>query len=227
MAHNNELPNQHFRKEWDRRVKTWLDQPARKTRRREARKAKAAAIAPRPVGLLRPTVRGQSARYNAKAKQGRGFTLAEIRAAGLTPAAATTIGIAVDHRRQNKSEQSLSVNKERLLKYLATVVIAKKKGKAPVVGVAPGGKAGGLVRAVARKQLPEQAGLQTVHAASAARQAAPAVQFVAVSDAMKGATAFRTLRQEWINMRLAGKRAKVAAEKAAAAEKAEAKKPEE
>lgn len=33
--HNNEVPNQHFKKKWQICVKTWFNQPARKVRRRE------------------------------------------------------------------------------------------------------------------------------------------------------------------------------------------------
>lgn len=51
------IPNQHFHKKWQRRVKTWLQQPVQKKIRREARKVKAAAMAPRPAsGPLRPLV---------------------------------------------------------------------------------------------------------------------------------------------------------------------------
>ncbi len=205
-------------------------------RRREARKAKAAAAAPRPVGLLRPTVRGQSARYNAKAKQGRGFSLAELRAAGLTPAAAATIGISVDHRRINKSEESLAANVARLTAYLKTVVVAKRKVKGadastvPTIGSDLGRKTG---KAVARVRGAPRAALiglarASAPAAAAPRQAAAGkVEFVAISAEMKKAQAYRTLRQEWINARLKGKRDKVKKEKAEAALKAADKKPEE
>ena len=56
VKHNNVVPNQHFKKQWQRRVKTWFNQPARKKRRRLARKAKAARMAPRPAQALRPVV---------------------------------------------------------------------------------------------------------------------------------------------------------------------------
>lgn len=32
--HNNEVPNQHFKKKWQFNVQTWFNQPARKVRRR-------------------------------------------------------------------------------------------------------------------------------------------------------------------------------------------------
>ena len=109
------------------RVKTWLDQPARKQRRREARKAKAAAIAPRPTGgALRPIVRCQTQRYSMKVRAGRGFTIEEIKAAGLSKAKAQSVGIAVDHRRRNKSEEGLAANVARVKLYLEKLVVAKK-----------------------------------------------------------------------------------------------------
>lgn len=109
------IPNAHFHKDWDKRVRTWFDQPAAKKRRREARKAKAARIAPRPTaGALRPVVRCQTIRYNTKVRAGRGFTLEELREAGVNPKTAPTIGIAVDHRRTNKSVESLQQNVARL-----------------------------------------------------------------------------------------------------------------
>jgi large subunit ribosomal protein L13e len=206
-------------------------------RRREARKSKAAAAAPRPVGLLRPTVRGQSARYNAKAKQGRGFSLAELKAAGLTPAAAGTIGIAVDHRRVNKSEESLAANKARLQAYLATVVVAKRKVKGadastvPTIGTstAKPGKAEARVRGAPRASLMENEKRASAPAPAAAHKkpaAAAPVEFVPVTAELKKAQAYRTLRQEWINMRLMGKRAKAKKEKEEAAAKAGEKKPD-
>jgi large subunit ribosomal protein L13e len=44
-----------------------------------------------------------------KVRAGRGFSLDEIRAAGLHPKYARTIGISVDHRRRNKSTEALQV----------------------------------------------------------------------------------------------------------------------
>jgi len=38
------------------------------------------AVAPRPIGSLRPIVRGQTIRYNQKLKLGRGFSLQELKA---------------------------------------------------------------------------------------------------------------------------------------------------
>ena len=81
---NQMVPNGHFHKDWDRYVKTWFNQPARKERRRRARVAKAAKIAPRPLKTLRPVVRCPTFKYNLKQRLGRGFTLDEVKAAGIS-----------------------------------------------------------------------------------------------------------------------------------------------
>ena len=64
MKHNNVLPNAHFKKDWDKRVKTWFDQAGQKRRRR----------------LLRPVVHCTTQKYNMKTRMGRGFTLKELKA---------------------------------------------------------------------------------------------------------------------------------------------------
>jgi large subunit ribosomal protein L13e len=77
---NNMIPNGHFHKDWQNYVKTWFNQPARKQRRRLARVAKAAKVAPRPVsGAVRPIVRCQTQRYNTKLRAGKGFSHDELR----------------------------------------------------------------------------------------------------------------------------------------------------
>jgi large subunit ribosomal protein L13e len=110
------------------RVKTWLDQPARKVRRRQARAAKAAAVAPRPVaGALRPVVRCQTVRYNMRVRAGRGFTPAEVKGAGIGRLQAQSLGVAIDHRRRNKSAESLNANVQRLKEYLSKLVVHPRK----------------------------------------------------------------------------------------------------
>jgi len=124
MKHNNVIPNQHFHKKWQLHVRTWFDQPARKARRHNKRLEKAKRVGPRPVkGPLRPIVRCQTARYNMKVRAGRGFSLDEIRAAGLHPKYARTIGIAVDHRRRNKTTDAFQVNVQRLKQYLGKLIL--------------------------------------------------------------------------------------------------------
>lgn len=54
-------------------------QPGSKSRRREARRAKAAAVAPRPVDKLRPVVRCPTIKHNRRVREGRGFTIEELK----------------------------------------------------------------------------------------------------------------------------------------------------
>lgn len=135
MKHNNQLPNAHFHKDWQSRVKTWFDQPGRKKSRRIARVAKAARIAPRPIdGLLRPAVRGQTIKYNTKLRAGRGFTLEELKEAGIRRKEALTIGVSVDHRRKNRSVESLETNVQRLKLYKSKLIVFPKKANKPKKG---------------------------------------------------------------------------------------------
>lgn len=77
---NNMIPNAHFHKYWQRHVRTWFNQPARKQRRRQNRVKKARALFPRPAsGPIRPIVRCPSIRYHTKLRAGRGFTLEEVK----------------------------------------------------------------------------------------------------------------------------------------------------
>eukprot|EP00444_Apocalathium_aciculiferum_P036361 CAMPEP_0183485722 /NCGR_PEP_ID=MMETSP0370-20130417/179573_1 /TAXON_ID=268820 /ORGANISM="Peridinium aciculiferum, Strain PAER-2" /LENGTH=273 /DNA_ID=CAMNT_0025679029 /DNA_START=75 /DNA_END=896 /DNA_ORIENTATION=+ len=125
-AGNHVIPNVHFRKvngmtkggHYRAMFRTWFDQAARKKRRSQNRKTKAAKMAPRPVaGLLRPVVHPPTQRYNMKLRLGKGFTLEELREAKISPKLAPTIGIAVDHRRRNKCAESLQANVNRLKLY--------------------------------------------------------------------------------------------------------------
>jgi len=131
---NNVLPGNHFRKDWQRHVKTWFDQPGRKVRRRNARKAKAATLGVRPITLLRPAVRGQTIRYNAKIRKGRGFSLGELKEAGVSRKAALGLGIVVDHRRRNLSVEGKSLNVERLKSYKERLVVFPRKAGKPKKG---------------------------------------------------------------------------------------------
>ena len=131
---NNVLPGNHFRKDWQRHVKTWFDQPGRKLRRRNARKAKVASLGVRPLTLLRPAVRGQTIRYNSKLRCGRGFSLGELKEAGISRKTALGLGIVVDHRRRNLSVEGKSLNVERLKSYKERLVVFPRKAGKPKKG---------------------------------------------------------------------------------------------
>ncbi|KAI0335174.1 60S ribosomal protein L13 [Cubamyces sp. BRFM 1775] len=151
FAHNNVLHANHFRKDWQSRVRTWFDQPGRKLRRRTARKEKAAKLGVRPLTLLRPAVRAQTIRYNRKIREGRGFTLAELKEAGIGKKEARGVGIVVDHRRRNLSEEGKALNVERLKAYKARLIVFPRNSKKPKKGDSTGED---LTAATTRSPLP-------------------------------------------------------------------------
>ena len=129
VKHNNILPNVHLRKHWQRNVRVWLNQAGRKQRRLQTRRAKATATSPRPLDKLRPSVRCQTIRYCHRPKLGRGFTLAEIKAVGLGVQFARSVGITIDHRRKNRSQEAFDTNKARLTNYLSKLVLYPRHEK--------------------------------------------------------------------------------------------------
>jgi len=126
----NAIPVNHLHKDWQRYIRCWFDQPMRKKRRARARLAKASRLYPKPVETLRPVVRCPTARYNTKTRLGRGFTLDELKAAGVHRLEARTIGISVDHRRKNRSVEAFQQNVQRLKTYKSKLILFPRGGKA-------------------------------------------------------------------------------------------------
>merc|ERR1712226_418784 len=156
-------------------------------RRRQNRVAKAAKVAPRPIGKLRPVVSCPTYKYNLKQRAGRGFTLEEIKAAGLSKKFARTIGIAVDHRRRNKSVESLQLNTQRLKEFKSKMILFPINAKKPRKG-----------DATAEEMSPK---------AVTKRPRA-----MAITADMQAFKAFQTIRQARAFKRLHGIRAKKAAD---------------
>ncbi|XP_058103883.1 large ribosomal subunit protein eL13z-like [Magnolia sinica] len=199
VKHNNVVPNGHFKKHWQNYVRTWFNQPARKARRRVARQKKAVKIFPRPTeGLLRPVVHCQTLKYNMKLRKGRGFSLEELKAAGIPKKLAPTIGIAVDHRRKNRSLEGLQVNVQRLKTHKAQLVVFPRRARKFKAGdstpeeLATATQVQGPYMPVVREK--------------------PSIEFVKVTDEMKSFNAYAKLRIEQTNKRHVGVRLKKAAE---------------
>jgi len=197
FAHNNVLHANHFRKDWQRRVRTWFSQPGRKVRRRNTRKTKATTLGVRPLTLLRPAVRGQTVRYNRKVREGRGFTLGELKEAGIGKKEARGVGIVVDHRRRNLSEEGKLVNVERLKAYRERLIVFPRK-----VGKAKKGdsSAEDLKAETSRLPIP----LPDVYPAEKPRK---------ITDEEREFKAFRTLRDQRASARHEGVRKARAAKK--------------
>jgi large subunit ribosomal protein L13e len=187
VKHNNVVPNIHCHKKFCEssrgplKVKLALNQASRKKSRRLARAKKAAAIAPAPLQKLRPVVHCQTQKYSAKTRMGKGFTLEEIKAAGLNRKYAQTIGIAVDHRRTNKSNESLELNVGRLKTYLSNLVVLKKGEDAGAVS-----QFKGTIQPIDHSK--------------------PALEMADVTDELKSFKAFTTMRLARQETKVAGYR---------------------
>ncbi len=117
-----------------------------------------------------------------------------MQAAKIPRLLAPTIGIAVDHRRQNLSEESLARNVERLKAYHARLVIFPKKGEK-----------GAVPKNVAA----------TIKAALPFEAVAPGISEIKRSDISKSdESAYTTLRKARSDARLVGVREKRAKDKA-------------
>jgi len=205
IKHNQQIPHNHFRKDWQRRVRVHFDQPGRKLRRRNARLSKAAAVAPRPVDKLRPIVRCPTIKYNRRVRAGRGFTLTELKEAGISRKLAPTIGISVDPRRQNLSQESLTVNVARLKEYRARLILFPRKLGQHKKGDASKEEVSGVKDSVSRLKH----GLPIVHADTAIKE----IKKSDLPEPVEGG-AYRKLRDARSEARNAGKREKRAKEKA-------------
>lgn len=131
--------------------------------------------------------------------------MGEVKAAGLGVAFARSIGIAVDHRRKNRCQESLDLNKNRLLAYVNKLVLYPRHEKTPVTKA----KRGIL------NDTPKEA--QNPHDKPQVNALPPLVRRVksiSTSDLakVKKDKVFRILRQEWANKRNNGKRLAKAAE---------------
>jgi len=228
VKHNNVLVNNHFRKRWADRVKTWFNQPARKAIRRRNRKVKAARVFPRPVsGNLRPVVHCPTQKYNMRVRSGRGFTIGELKTAGIAPCNAIGLGISIDKRRQDRSRETLNANVQRLKLYRSKQIIypirthnrhPKKKSKTPADKVASD-KPATAMDVDKKKKRPKLN-------PSVVQQSKPLPfhvqvekeEFATITPAMREASAWKSLRSARGKANKVGavaKKAKLAAEKAA------------
>merc|ERR1712117_705279 len=146
----------------------------------------------------RPVVHCPTYIYNVKVRAGKGFTLEELKAAGLSKNYAQTIGIAVDHRRRNKSVESLQLNAQRLKEYKSKLILFPINSKKPRKG----------------DSTPEELS-KAVQLAGDVMPVKPVVKRVramAVTEELTKFQAFQTIRQARSFKKWAGIRAKRAAD---------------
>eukprot|EP01101_Sappina_pedata_P011605 TRINITY_DN7823_c0_g1_i1.p2 TRINITY_DN7823_c0_g1~~TRINITY_DN7823_c0_g1_i1.p2 ORF type:complete len:211 (+),score=132.10 TRINITY_DN7823_c0_g1_i1:69-701(+) len=205
MKHNNQIANTHLHKDWERFVKTWFNQPAKKNARREYRAKKAARVFPRPAkGLLRPIVHCATIKYNRRKRIGRGFTLEELKTAGINRKEALGVGISVDFRRTNASKQSLNDNVQRLKAYKAKLVVFPRRRHHPKKGEATKEERKAIVQVKGTVIPPKKPSFKT--------------KFAKITEKhTKAKGAFYTLRTARVEKKMAGGRKRRAEKKAAAA----------
>ena len=214
VKHNNIIPNHHFHKAWaggsrlrgrQLKVRCGFNQAPKKHARRLARAAKAARVAPRPAaGLLRPIVRSTTRKYSGKLRAGKGFTLQELKDAGINRKQARTIGIAVDFRRTNLSAEGLLANVQRLQEYKSKLVVFPRKRGAKHVKNGDSSK----------EDCAAVAGADNTGALMPIEEPEEAVEFASVPKSSQ--TAYHQIRIARSDARLIGVREKRAKEKAAA-----------
>ena len=158
-----------------------------------------------------------------KVRYGRGFTLEEIKNAGLNAKYARTIGISVDYRRQNSGMETRDLNVKRLKAYLAKLILfpsktskklAKKmadtKDQKPRKLIVPDATAEKLNSAAAKEQVKEKT---VVPMQEPKLREKPQ----SITPEMKATKNFCKLRLEWTKAKYVGvrrKRAELAAREA-------------
>nr|XP_009758523.1 PREDICTED: 60S ribosomal protein L13-2-like [Nicotiana sylvestris] len=125
-----------------------------------------------------------------------------FQAAGVPKKLAPTIGIAVDHRRRNRSLEGLQTNIQRLKTYEAKLVILPRRAKKVKVNLK-------IIILCPAKEL---ATATRVHTCLLITREQLAVDLVKVPDEMKSFNAYGKLRIERTNARHIGARLKRAAE---------------
>ena len=191
VRHNNMLHNVHLKFHWADKVKTWFNQPGRKSRRRRLRLKKATLSAPNPTHKLRPIVRGQTNKYNTKIKLGKGFTEKELKEAGIRGLSyARSLGIAIDLRRKDTSKETLDLNAGRIKEYISRMILYPRNEKKP-------DKKPQVPEATADKLNSPEAKVQnTLKAVIELLKKEIGYSFAPITDEMKNKNVYQTQRKE-------------------------------
>lgn len=147
---------------------------------------------------LRPIVHGQTLKYNMKVRAGRGFSLEELKAAGIPKKFAPTIGISVDHRTKNCSLEGLQANVQMLKTYKTKLVIFRRRARKFKAGDS------------SAEELATATQVQGSY--SPIVQEKPTFELVNPNEEMKAFKAYARLRIERVNKKNNGARLKRAAE---------------
>ena len=211
MGFSKMLPNVHLNKDWQEKVKTFFNQPAKKLQRRKVRALKAKRLGVTPVNKLRPVVRGQTRRYNNKQKLGRGFTLDELKRAGVHGVNyARSLGIIVDRRRKDTNAEAQKVNVDRVKEYLNKMILYPRRKAA--------------TKPQKAEATPDQVKYAETQPQNTTKSVIPlpkqesAFSYSSVTQKMKDEIVYKTQRKEWkeesgFNRKLEAKKKKAANKK--------------
>ena len=138
-----------------------------------------------------------------KIRPGRGFTFAELKEAQINRKQARGIGIAVDHRRENRSEEQFKENVARLKLYKSKLVVFPRRNtKRLRAGDTPKDKRTGAAQVLTKQTLPIATPEQTVETRK-------------ITKEEKEAEVYKRVRKARVDLKLAGARQKRAADKLA------------
>merc|ERR1711933_187596 len=145
-------------------------------------------LAPLSQGLLRERCAQRYAprRFVTTPSLDSGFSFEELKEAGIPIKVAPTIGIAVDHRRKNKSLESLQDNVKRLKEYKSKLVLFPKKAGKPKKGDSTRDECATATQLGGADVMPLTA-------------EKPELEMVTVTDEMKSFGAYAKLRVERAN----------------------------
>lgn len=190
MGFSQLLPNVHLNKDWQEKVKTYFNQPAKKLKRRRLRREKLKKLAPNPNHKLRPVIRGQTRRYNNKLLLGRGFTLAELKLAGIKGVNyARSVGISIDKRRKDTCNETQKLNVERIKEYLSRMILypRRRPDKKPQI----------LEATPVQLKTSEAVQQNTSKTIIPLPKPESAFSWSAISKEMKDGIVYKRLRKEW------------------------------
>merc|ERR1712087_691960 len=138
---------------------------------------------------------------NFKVRKGRGFTLEELKKAGIPRRQARTIGVSVDHRRHNHCEESLKANVDRLKEYKSKLMVLPLKNK--------------VKKGDTPKSALKNAKITTIKDILPIKKPSLRVRARAITADEKSASAYRILRKARVDKKMFGKRKARAAAKEA------------
>ena len=135
-----------------------------------------------------------------------------MKQAKISPQFAQTVGIAVDHRRHNTSEEAFQQNVQRLESYKSKLILFPRRADKP--------KKGDIHDSTAEKLKSAEAGKQNIHKHVIGKPSPKVRQSPQkITKEMKDVRVFRKLRQLISNKKNLGKREKRAKEAAEKEEK--------